>query len=276
MQCQSKVLFLSCAIALTCISAPRIRHALADPYPENTYPVKDDSFAQKITPPQRALPVDDYLIELAKAGNANFIADVTSISKEQIVQPFPATAIAKFYHWVPKFHLTILDMTQQQGMSFLAYDPSTFLFWKEPDAVQLASRWVKETETNPDQKLPTAVDLYTVMTNGKHVFTDDELDDLPKEGKVVDIPLRDLPMERKTEALSTIKQLFIKNEMYSRAWFSDAFWETATIRLITGNSTDKVLAFLQVLGRYHQISLSNSLSGLQASETISVEPVVGK
>jgi len=251
------------------------RPVLADPYPQDTFPVKDAYFAQKVTPPPKALPIDDYIIDLAKARDANFIADVTSTPKEQIVQPFPATAMAKFYHWEPKFHLTILDMTQQEQMSLLTYDQSTFLFWKEPDAVQLASQWVKETATDPNQKLPTGVDLYNIVIKGKTLFTYDTLDDLPKDGKVVDISLRDLPMEQKEEAIGTIKQLFIRNEIFSRVWFSDSFWKTAAIRLTTVPVDNKSVSVLQVLGDYHQMDIGYGLIGLQAQEKPDDKSVAG-
>lgn len=264
---QSKVLLLFFAIALSCICGQRVRHALADPYPENRFPTKNDYLTQKITPPLIALPIDDYIITLAKAGNANFIADVTSIPKEEIVQPFPATSMAKFYQWEPKFHLTILDMTQQKEMSLLTYDPSTFLFWREPDAVQLASQWIRETEIDLNQKLPTGVDLYNIVTEGKDLFTYDTLDNLPKEGKVVDIPLGDLSIEQKIKAIAIIKQLFMRNEMFSRVWFSDAFWKTATIRLTTVPLDNESVSVLQIVGSYHQIDLNDSLIGFQ-------EPVV--
>jgi|GEM_PF-2821802 len=273
MNCQSKVLFVLCAITVTCISAQGIDHVLADPYPEHAYPAKGDSFTQKITPPQKALPIDDYLIELAKAHEANFIADVTSIPKEEIVQPFPATSMAKFYHWEPKFHLTILDLTQQSGMSLLTYDPSTFVFWKEPDAVQLAEQWVKETETDSAEKLPSVLDLYSIVTKDKDLLADDLSGDFPKEGKVVDIPLQELPVAQRDEVLTTIKKLFISNEIFNRVWFSEAFWDTATIRLTTGNSTNKTGSVLQVMGNYHQIQIGDSLPGLELSKEPSAEPV---
>jgi hypothetical protein len=274
MQCKLKVFSLFCAIVITC-SAQRPGYVSADPYPQGTFPVKDDYFAQKITPPQKALPIDDYIIDLAKARNANFIADVTSIPKEQIVQPFPTTAMAKFYHWEPKFHLTVLDMTQQVRMSLLTYDRSTFLFWKEPDAVQLASQWVKETETDSNQKLPMAVDLYSIVTKGKNLFTYETLDDLPKDGKVVDIPLHNLPIAQKEKAIATIQQLFIRHEMFERAWFSNAFWKTAAIRLTRVPVDHKTLSVLQMMGDYHQIDIGNSLMGLQAQEKPDDKSVAG-
>ena len=239
---------------------------MADPYPEDKYPVTDAFIKQDITPPKTALPIDDYMIALAKISNANFIADVSSIPKEEAVQPFPATIMAKYFHWKPNVGLTLIDLTQQSKMSLLRYDANTFLFWMEPDAVQLASQAVKETETDFHPKYNLTNDLYNIVTKQGSMFPYDKLDHLPAEGKVVDIPLQELPVDQRKKAFGIIKQLSNYNELFSRVWFSDEFWKTAAIRFIPGNSSSEGVPFLQVSGSYHQIPMNDSLIGLQAQE----------
>jgi hypothetical protein len=265
---RTKVFFLFCTIALTCVNAPVRNPAHADPYSEHKSPynVADDSIAQKVIPPKTALPIDDYIIALAAARDANFIADVTSIPKEETIQPFPATPKAKYYHWEPKFYLTVRDMTQQHGMSLSLYDRSTFLFWKEPDAVQLASRLAKEADTDPNEKLSDAVDLYIAVTKDR-----DLLKNFPEAGKTVDIHLSELPTEQKEKVLTTVRQLFISKESF---WHMRPFrlnWDAATVHLKPMMWDAKPVLSLAVIGSYHQRVHETNIVGFQMPANTTVE-----
>ncbi len=115
--------------------------------PARAIPVKLDAVTeQKITRPLDTATADGYLIDMARAASVNFIADATDFPAPAPVTAYPSTsgAVAGLKgeyqeHWGSSLINVMGDFASQEKLSTLRVDERTFLFWSEPDPVQLAT-----------------------------------------------------------------------------------------------------------------------------------------
>ena len=115
--------------------------------PARALPVEPDAVTnQKITRPLDTATADDYLIDMARAADVNFIADATDFPAPAPVIAYPATPGSVVgvkgedkEHWDARLINVMGDFVAQEKLSTLRPDERTFLFWSEPDPEQLAT-----------------------------------------------------------------------------------------------------------------------------------------
>ena len=123
------LLVLTLPFSLTCVHAVPIR--------------SDNVTLRKLELPLNTASVDDYLLDMAKQGNINILADVTDLPAQAKVTPYPATLGAikglkeKGKEWEPVLFDVMGDFAAYHELSFLRPGERTFLFWHKPDAGQL-------------------------------------------------------------------------------------------------------------------------------------------
>ena len=106
--------------------------------------VPDEVTVQEIPKPLDLSSADDYLIDMARTGQINVIADATDFPADFTVIPYPATSAYNVGtngnrppNWNSNLGSLIGDFTAQKRLTVLRSAPRTFLFWSEPDARQL-------------------------------------------------------------------------------------------------------------------------------------------
>lgn len=238
-----------------------VQLANAQPHDESKYPVSDETVRREIEPPKASSSIDEHLLKLAKAGNVNFIADATSLKNDEPVEAFPASEMAQFNKWVPRFHLTVLDFTQEKKLSTLRFDKNTFLFWAEPketDIVEAAQRVVKNTPRANEDTNAAVVGLWRYLANEKLLG-----EAILKTPQVVDIPQDQLTSAQQTRIAQIVKQLISDRNRFQAAWFDDDFWSGAAVRLQSVQGEGKVVQALQVAGFYNKQVVGSTIPGLE-------------
>ena len=115
--------------------------------PVRAIPIAPDAVTnQKITRPLNIATADDYLIDMARVADVNFIADATDFPAPAPVTAYPSMpgSIAGLKgeyreHWDARLINVMGDFAAQAKLSTLRPDERTFLFWSEPDPEQLAT-----------------------------------------------------------------------------------------------------------------------------------------
>ena len=104
-------------------------------------PIQADNVTlRKLALPLNTASADDYLIDMAKQGNINILADATDLPAQAKVTPYPAT-IGGLRKDEAEWDFTLFkvmgDFAAYHELSFLRPGERTFLFWHKPDAGQL-------------------------------------------------------------------------------------------------------------------------------------------
>ncbi|HEX8235575.1 MAG TPA: hypothetical protein VF600_06425 [Abditibacteriaceae bacterium] len=206
----------------------RVAPGHAAPYDVMQNQVIDERMKAEIAPPQQPLPIDDYLVALAKSTRTNFIADVTELPKETRVDAFPAGKMARISQWTPKFYRVLWDFTQEYKVSQLRYSPTTFLFWSEPDPLELTRSLISASLDKPTSKVPKAKELLPLLLDfAKEKNTrDGQPSRLSFNATMAELPpeLRD-----KLTALAGLPSPGVGTDLSD--WLTDDFWKTARVRV---------------------------------------------
>lgn len=127
----------------------------------------DDMLKQQITPPGD-MAVDQYLVELAKTADLNFIADATVIPANLSIEPFPASAEAIHFKSPPRLDYVLDDVHHAYGLAYLRFQPKTFLWWKAPtlgEIKPLVFEQMKHRLRTLPHTLPTKEEKYAVLSD---------------------------------------------------------------------------------------------------------------
>ena len=120
-------LFLLAAKSSCCFNAKAQEPPKA---PDATLPAAPAWTTKLVAPPQKAMPVDDYLLNLANASDVNFVADVSEVPATSQVQPFLGGYTAQRFKWEPTASNASSDLVHQQHFALTeSQDGNGLLLW---------------------------------------------------------------------------------------------------------------------------------------------------
>lgn len=178
----------------------------------------DDLMRKKVAVKVQEASMDDYLVELARAADVNFIADATD---------FPKTAEPVSLEQQRPLGNLIIDFARQRKLGSRRFDANTFLFWSAPDtdaALELAHA-ILPTQTNPDGKplirrqMRAWLTDYFKQVHGWNGYSQD-VD--------IKVKLADLPPELRAWVVSETRDEILP---WEKIFYSDVFWNTARLRI---------------------------------------------
>jgi len=164
--------------------------------------------------------LDDQIIELARAADANFIADATH---------FAETTAPVSGEWEYPLSFLVSNLADAHNLSRYNKDARTFLFWSQPDMLALAHKIVagesvKRVSTPPDDRaLDALLSGWLQRTYGW---------DGRAPGFVKDIRIAELPPEIRTPVMAWAQEYLSQDSSASalgQAWFTDAAWKGASL-----------------------------------------------
>ncbi|MDF2440966.1 MAG: hypothetical protein JWN98_1950 [Abditibacteriota bacterium] len=164
-----------------------------------------DHIRRPVTINRREASTDDYLLEMARSGDINVLADVTDVDTE--VRPLPVSGsfpLAKF---------NFLNLIRDRNLTSARISENSFLYWPSPDIKQLVQSILAHKAANPRPTLPALDEEQTIA-----LFTDyfKRAHDWDGKWANVDIkvPLAALPPELRTR---------VETEFYEREVSGSAY-----------------------------------------------------
>ena len=205
-----------------------------EPYPE---------LKQIIVPPP-SMPVDDYMLALAKAGHLNFIADARRIDPAIIMPDYPAAFWPRVNNFKPRLSTVMKDFTRACHLGQLQYNSTTFLFWNGHNSADVGQLIYENGLYWPTAAPPDATQLYreleeyasrvhgwskeplqSKVTNQQFGVYQVNLGRRELRGKLKDLPPE---LENKLVALASYERWKTKRGL--DAWLNEDFWQTARVR----------------------------------------------
>lgn len=264
---------------------------------QNVAPVQAEPFnrgevmTREVTATLNGATMDDYMIELARAADVNVIADATEFPEPSAVKAYPGTsgAIAGLQgphrdKWGPSLINLLGDFAAQKKLSALRPNARTFLFWSEPDPLELVRLMLPDP--NSAQNQPEAEELAQRPMSGalrdylkaSHGWAGRAAERHAK----VDIQARvaDLPPPLRALVLAEVRRQLIPAE--GALPLQDEFWERARVKIrsmkippaneavsyFVVKAGDDALEFhVAELGRLTAPSLPSSTQPAAANET---------
>ena len=266
---------LLATVGLAILSGPAVAQPFDETKPNILYEYSQP-LRKTIVPPQGDVSLDDYLIELYKNADVNFIADVTGRSTDETVGTFPNSTKVREGKWKPTFYAVQEDLEIAQRLADLRYNDSTYLVWSRPDGMR-AARLMIETGKNhagtplPDESqlhetlddylretmgwkkedVPTAEDINVKLSEfiEANALKDalwerdirPKLNDLPPNLRAQILKafrpaLGDLPPSLRTRVVTVAREIALQSRLNSAQYFTDDFWQAARFRVITFDS----------------------------------------
>lgn len=194
-----------------------------------------DRILQQFTINTRAASTDDYLLEIARTGDINVLADVTDVPTETLSLPISGQhrlSGLNFYNLIKGRNLTMVRIAE-----------NTFLYWPSPDAKQLAQEILARKAATPRQDPPP---LDAEQTNAllKDYFHRVHGWDGNWENVDIQVPVADLPPELRAHVDAEIYGREITRMAYPRFATGtqhsgvldpqSPFWKTARLSIALG------------------------------------------
>ena len=270
-----KFWILPTAIGLALLCSP----AVAQPFDEskaNIFYELSKPLRKTIVPPQGDVSLDDYIVELSKNSDINFIADVTGRAADEKVGAYPNSAIAREGKWKPTFYAVREDLEEAQRLSELRYDDTTYLLWSKPDGMRTARLIIEAGKNHIVEPLPDESELHRALDNylrGVMGWSKEEAPQIgdinvklrefveandlekvlsekniePKLGglspalraqvmKAFQPKLGDLSPALRAQILIVSRKIALKTRLDPAQYFADEFWKTARFRVTVFDS----------------------------------------
>ena len=166
--------------------------------------------------PARQASLDDYLVELAKAGQVNFLADATKfpVTDTPLTAPERKTLIGFIWH-----------LLQEHNVSGMRFDAHTFLFWSKPQEAELARLILVREKERTKEPIPDRNQewlLFNYLAQGEYGW-DAETPNFEKGSRIAD-----LSADLRPEILELVRQYILGEARY---WLTDEVWHTAHLRI---------------------------------------------
>lgn len=182
--------------------------------------------------------VDDHLIQLAREGNVNFIADATRFPAE------PDNLAVESHGALGNL---MLEMAQQRRLTWTKADTGTFLFWADwqGDLTELATAILAQEKTRADKmRNPQAATLANDFFAQQKSLEQDILPGLSRylqeqqgwDGHKPDIAVKvkfaDLPPELRAKVMARCQDELLSPQQLTlnSTFFDDAFWDKALLK----------------------------------------------
>ena len=217
----------------------------------------DEVTLQEIPKPLDTGSAGDYLLDMARTGQINVIADATDFPVDSTVIPYPATSAYNVGtpgnrppNWNSNLGSLIGDFTAQKRLTVLRSAPRTFLFWSEPDARQLLALQGELTRAAEDARWKEAVAVAAANGVPDDEIIRGELSDtqlnkalkgylqsigwkstVAERNNRVDIriPFADLPPDLRALVLLDLQKNLVQN--WPNVLEQDTDWKTARVGL---------------------------------------------
>ena len=241
-------------LVLLCLNAPPIQ---AQDYPD-TAPWNKASF-RDVSIPLAQPSTGDYLLAIARAADANLLADATDFPEKQPPlsgewKHFTSTSDGKT--WKGKANELLLILLHERKLTLRQLPTETFLLWSEPDMAslgeQVAAVMPRVRIASPFQQLvvnPLIEERIrrAVATHLKETKWDGKSD--------ITVSLAQLPLEVQNDigALSRKLETLVPTAEQTQCWFRDDFWRSAVFHIVPPQAADP--EHIQITG------LANASSG---------------
>lgn len=212
-------------LPLVCLALPLLAAGARSAFAEDDRRF-NDLLQRTIDLPVQQVAAHDYLVQLARAADLNFIADATNIAPDAptVSQETPARLTQLMFY----------NLVKPQNIRMVRFDQKTVLFWPAPDLVQLA-RLVLAEEDAASKAKPAVAPLKEAELNAllKDYFQRAHGWNGDWETANVEVQLDKLPPELRARVQNELRSQ-VANSAFSpdvEKWFSDAFWSTARLTI---------------------------------------------
>ncbi|MDF2441361.1 MAG: hypothetical protein JWN98_2345 [Abditibacteriota bacterium] len=172
------------------------------------YTVKPtDRILQTYTVNTKEATTDDYLLELARTGDINVLADVTDAPTETL--PLTVSGTYKLSG------LIFLNLLNKRNLTSVRISEDTFLYWPSPDMKQLAQDILARKAANPRPKLPSLDEVETVELLTSY-FKEHHKWDGKWEDVDITVPVADLPLELRQRVEAEIYRVGISEQTFDQ------------------------------------------------------------
>lgn len=226
-----------------------------------------DRILQQFTINTRDASTDDYLVEMARIGDINVLADVTDVSSRAL--PLPVSG----QHRLSEFNF--YNLLKGRNLTSARIAENTFLYWPSIDEKQLAQYILARKAAAPRQE-PPPLDAEQTKALLKDYFQRVHGWDGNWETVDIKVPVADLPPELRARVDAELYGREISRLAYPGVARStlhsgvldpqSQFWKTALFTIAPGTRVDRgtPMPFLY-LNRYQQIGpgdINRLISGI--------------
>jgi hypothetical protein len=185
-----------------------------------------DALRQKVQLDTKQATTDDYLLELARKSQLNFLADATDLA--------PTPVAPTNWNRYAKNSTTesfLADLASHSGISWTLRDAKTLLFWQPPSLDALRQGIL----AGADIRLPIQRVEGTEFLSQWQKYLQ-QTHDWDKRGQdfQVQVQISNLPLSLREQTIAAIQAHLLEPSSIAlnTVHFTDEFWKTASVRLM--------------------------------------------